>query len=382
MNDAMPAMHPAFATLRHAYEHRLDAARDAKAQGRPVVGYVGNTVPVEAVLAAGGLPVRIAPVDAGDGDLAFADAHVESFSDMDVRRIFAMFCAGELDMLDLLVIPRSSESHHKLYLALREAVRTGVTTQGPRLWLHDILHTQRESSRRYGLARTRELLAVLGEIGGRLPDEAALRAAIARTNRLRRSLQALQQRRREGAISGWEAQIATGAPRFMALHAAQAELDDWLREAAQTPGAGPRLLVKGCPLDHAELHRLVDAAGACVVAEDDEWGARAAAPLIATDIDPLTAIFEHHWRDVPCPRTHTDAQRAWFTQALDAARIDGVLFYLPPPDDLQGWDWPAQRAQVEAAGLPWLLIREDARLASSLPAQLAQFVSSLAAARA
>lgn len=365
--------HPLLAPLQAAYDDRLELARQARAAGRKVVGYVGNTVPVELILAAGAVPLRIAPML---GDATLADAQVEAFADRDLRLTFSDFCSGALDALDLLVIPRSSETQHKLYLSLREARRTGVTQHGPALWLFDILHTLRDSSRAYGLARTLDLAQRLAAVTGIAPDDGAIAAAIAQTNALRRELQRLQQRRGERGISGREALVATAAPRFMAPEAGLAALRAWLDADQHTPASRPRLLVTGCALDHDALHAQVEAAGGCIVAENDEWGSRAAEPLIATDKPPLQAVFEHHWRDVPCLRHHpAPPVDPWFTARLDRSRIDGVLFYLAPPDDLHGWRYPAQRDAVMQAGLPALRIRHEAR-DGPVPG-LADFIRSL-----
>lgn len=366
--------HPLFAPLQAAYDDRLALAARARAAGRRVVGYVGNTVPVELILAAGAVPLRIAPVA---GDASAADAHVEAFSDRDLRLTFAAFCSGALDALDLLVIPRSSETQHKLYLSLREARRTGITSHGPALWLYDILHTQRESSRAYGLARTHDLAQRLAAVTGIAPAPAAIADAAAQTNALRRELLRLQQRRAERAISGREVLVATGAVRFMAPEAGAAALRAWLAADVHAACQGPRLLVTGCALDHAALHAQVECAGGRIVAENDEWGSRAAEPLIATDAPPLEAVFDHHWRDVPCLRRHpAPAVDAWLAGWLDRGRIDGVLFHLPPPDDLHGWRLPAQRDAAIAAGLPRHVVRHDAR-DGSVPG-LADFIRTLA----
>ncbi len=364
----------AFARLQAAYAQRLDAARQARRQGHKVVGYVGNTVPLELIVAAGCHPVRIAPLA---GATPLADPYVESFSDPDMRLTFQGYCSGDYEVLDLLVIARSTESQHKLYLSLREARRTGIVSAGPELVLYDILHTQRASSQRYGLARTHELLQSLAALGARAVGESDLEQAIASTNHTRRLLQTLQERRQTRAISGREALIASAATRFLAPLDAQSTLQDWLDQDQHTVCGGPRLLLKGCAVDHAELHAQVEAAGGCIVIEDDDWGSRAGEPLIATDRAPLQAIFEYHWRDVPCVRRHPDDGSAWFTRALASAAVDGVLFYLPPPDDIHGWTFPADRDRAERAGLPWLLIRQDAREPGDLPTQLAAFIEGL-----
>lgn len=365
---------PGLCRLQVAYQNRLDAARAAHLKGQKVVGYVGNTVPVELILAAECMPVRIAPVS---GDTSLTDRYVETFSDTDVRLIFAAYCAGEYDFLDLLVIPRSTESQHKLYLSVREAWRTGIVSKGPELWLYDILHTQRESSRAYGLARTHDLLHRLAGLAGAAPDGAALGKAISMTNDTRNCLQELQRRRLTRPISGREALVATGATLFLPPGEANGALHEWLDADQHSACGGPRLLVKGCPLDHDQLHALVERAGGRVVAEDDEWGARAAAPLIAMDRPPMDAIFEYYWRDVPCVRLHPATGDVWFEQALSPAIFDAVLFYLPPPDDIHGWSFPAERDQAKRAGMPWLLVRQDARESGPLQAQLTDFISTL-----
>ena len=371
---------PPFRQLHAAYSDRSAEAKLARQRGKSIVGYVGNTVPVELIMAAGCYPLRLAPVS---GDTGTADRYIETFADLDTRLIVELFMAGELDFLSLLIIPRSTESYHKLYLSLRELKRVGASRGGPEITLYEILHTQQGSSRDYGLARTRELAQRLSAIGAAAVDDGSLRDALTATNQTRSLLAKLQQVRRgaENPPSGYEAQVVAVAASFVEPHVYNRLLADWLGDAVWPTGKGPRLLVQGCPLDHAYLHEAVDQAGGRVVAEDGDWGARQAAPLIADGNDPLAAIFEHYYAGVPCPRLfpHALANR-WFSETLQAGGIDGVIFYLPTPEDTYGWDFPNQRAAVEAAGLPWILIRSDVRNAKDRPAaasQLNAFVATL-----
>ena len=368
---------PSFRRLHAAYLDRFGEAKRAQQDGKRIVGYVGNTVPVELIIAADCYPLRVAPVYGGT---ASADGYVETFSDTDMRLIVDLFMAGELDFLSLLVIPRSTETYHKLYLALRELKRVGATAAGPELLLYEILHTQKASSRDYGLARTRELAQRLSLIAGAPVDDRALRAALAATNQTRELLGRLQKARGSARPpSGFEAQVVASASLFLEHRVYNELLADWLSEAAWQPGKGKRLLVKGYPLEHAQLHRLVDLAGGLVVAEDGDWGARMAAPLIAQGGEPLAAIFEHYYAAVPCARLFPQALAdRWFLERLGADDIDGVVFYLPTPEDTFGWDFPRQRTAVEAAGLRWTLIRQDLRGADQQAAVEAQLRNHLA----
>ncbi|RZJ12234.1 MAG: 2-hydroxyacyl-CoA dehydratase [Rubrivivax sp.] len=363
----------AFSVLQQAYDDRMALVHK---QQRPVVGYVGNTVPVELIVAAGCVPVRIAPVQ---GDPTLSDRFIESMADTDVRLIFQLYCSGALDALDLLIMPRSTESQHKLYLSLREARRAGVTSHGPKLWLYDIPHTQRASSHAYGVTRTRALWQALADIGGTPCDSAALKQAIQASNKSRALLHKMHEQRWQQPVSGLQAHVATGALRFMLLDAGHAALQAWLDAGGPAPvPAGPRLLVRGVPQDHAELHRLVESLGARIVAEDDDWGSRAGTPPISEEIDPLQAVFEHYWRDVPCVRVLPNPD-TWFKAAVAKPEVDGVLFYLPRPDDVYGWSYPGDRELVERHGLPSLLIRDDARQPDLLKPALRAFIASLPA---
>jgi len=369
----------AFARLDRAYRDRLALLHEAKAAGHVVVGTVGPTVPAELIAACGAVALRIAPAN---GDPAAADRYVEAFADRDARLLFADFVAGRLDALDLLVIPRSSETWHKLYLALREALRIGLKSGGPALWLHDVPHTQRDSSRRYGLARQQELAEQVAARTGRVADAAALRAAVAQGNAVRALLQQVQTWRHEGRLDSRSAHVVLGAPRFMAPADAHETLAAFVAAPPPPRPPTPRLFVHGVALDHDALHTLVDAAGATVVQDDDEWGSRAATPLVdETAADPFAAIFDHHWRAVPCLRIHPSPPGPpAFIAAARAGAVDGVLFHLPRPDDLHGWRFPDDRAAADAAGLPWLLLRDDARDAATQPAlraAIAAFVAGL-----
>jgi benzoyl-CoA reductase/2-hydroxyglutaryl-CoA dehydratase subunit BcrC/BadD/HgdB len=370
-----PTPEDAWHELAAAYADRLGAARAAAAAGTAVIGVVGHTVPVELIVAAGAMPVQ---VTGNPGPTPLADEWLETFYDPDVRAICEQALRGELAFLRALVIPRSTEPFHKLYLSLRELVRLGRAPQMPTLLLYDLPHTQGDTQRRYGLARTQALGDALALLTARPVGPTRLQEAIRSVNAVRRAQQGLQHMRQALPCEwrGEAAQVLNGAARFMAPQRYAELLPEALRLfLAHRPPAGPRLLVKGVPLDHAALHRAVDAAGAVIVAEDDPWGTRSAGPLVAEDGDPMRALVQHYQSEVPCPRLHPRAAReAWFLRALDEIALDGVLFHLPAPDDVHGWDFPSHRAELARRGLPFLVLRTpqpDAR-------PLREFVQSLA----
>jgi benzoyl-CoA reductase/2-hydroxyglutaryl-CoA dehydratase subunit BcrC/BadD/HgdB len=138
----------------------------------------------------------------------------------------------------------------------------------------------------------------------------------------------------------------------------------------------PRILIKGAPLNEASLHRLVEAAGGYVVAEDDWRGSRAAGDTdVCVNKDPVTAIFEKYFYDEVSPRVQPAERRdSWCQREIERGHVDGVLFYVPLEDDVQGWDYPEQLAYLKARSIPSILVRENVRENGD---PLAEFVGNL-----
>jgi len=374
----------ALETLRWHYQHRSAEALAQHKAGVPVVGYTSNTVPWELIRAAGCFPVLLAPdIDDLAKPTPRADKWMEPVFDSRIRRIFDDILSGAWSFLKLLIVPRTSEPEYKLYLYLREAERQKLSAAIPPLWLYDLLHTRTPISRKYGLERTKALADRLQEIGA--ISNKSLARAIGESNRARVALRGLQRLRTNGTprISGADALAAGGAMYFMdrAAHAKLVERACHEFKSAR-PLRGPRLLIKGTPLHHPKLHEALEAHGALVLAEDDWWGARSAGPSIprargANAI--IRAVFDHYYLHAPSPRVSPFADAdLWFNKAVKRG-IDGVIFYLPPDDDVYGWDYPRQRDFAAARGIPSLLIREDAALGLSVAAlaQIAEFVKAI-----
>jgi benzoyl-CoA reductase/2-hydroxyglutaryl-CoA dehydratase subunit BcrC/BadD/HgdB len=378
----------ALETILWHYQHRAAEALRQHKTGVPVVGCTSNTVPWELVRAAGCFPVLVAPdLDALDGSTPLANPLLEPVFDSRIRRIFDSILSGAWNFLRLLIVPRTSEPEYKLYLYLREVERQKLSGAIPPLFLYDLLHTRSPISRKYGLDRTNDLIQRLNQIG---PIEAkSLSNAVRESNRARTALRHLQHLRTRGAprISGTDALAISGAMYFMDRTAYAKCVEAACREFKSAKRLrGPRLLIKGTPLYHQKLHQALEAHGAVVVAEDDWWGSRAAGPRISSSRSAnatVRAVFRNYYLHVPSPRVSPFAAAdRWFRDAMKRG-IDGVVFYLPPDDDVLGWDYPRLRDFVRARGIPSLLIREDAGrgLTVERAAQIHQFIQAIRRSR-
>ncbi len=359
---------PDSSAIEQLQDRYKDRMAGALGQPMPVAAVTSNTVPCELLRAAGFFPVLLSPPA---GPTPHADAYMEDVFDACSRGIFERFLSGEWAFIDTLVIPRTSEQEHKLFLYLREVARQEPERKLPRVLLYNLPHARSAEARIYGLERTRELIEALPPA-----SSGSLEAAIAEGNAARRALRSILDLR-SSRLSGAKALPLIGAFYFMDRAEYAALANAAARELAVFPALhGPRLLVKGALLPHPHLHRMIEAHGAIVACEDDWWGSRAAGEDIREDIDPLEAIFEKYYLDAPSPRVFPPTvAEAWFLQALSA--VDGVVFYIPPEDDVFGWDYPRLRDLLDRRNIPHLLVRADASagdLSAEWHARIDEFV--------
>jgi len=337
--------------LSSRYERPFAQALEKAGHGIPIAGITSNTVPWELLRAAGYFPLLLNPPP---GPVPLRQLQWDRFMEDGVfsariRGIFQGIASGAWPFLKLVVIPRTSEQEHKLFLYLREVARQGISTSMPEVLLYNLLHTRSAEAERYGLARTQELANHLCAHN--------LASAVAESNKARRAIRTLLDLRSERPprLSGALAMALLGAMYFMdrAEYASLAEESAAELSHAQ-PIHGPRILIKGSPLHHTGLHRAIESHGAVVVAEDDWWGSRILTEEIPEHGDLIHEIFQSYYRNAPGPR---DASDAWFLSA--SATVDAVIFYLPPEDDVLGWDYPRLRQTLDQRGTPHLLVRQD-----------------------
>jgi benzoyl-CoA reductase/2-hydroxyglutaryl-CoA dehydratase subunit BcrC/BadD/HgdB len=341
---------PAASALTKIYTERAIQPGD-----QPLVGVTSNTVPWELLRAAGFQPVLLSP---RRPHTPRAGRYMENVFSARIKAIFDLLLSHDAAPLSAVIIPRTSEQEHKLYLYLREVVRFGAE-QTPEPILYNLLHARSPEAEAYGLERTHDLKLQLERLTGRPIEPHALSRAIAEGNTARQAIRELL-RQREGPhpkLSGSEALALIGAWYFAdrteyALLAQQA-----LREIqARPPLEGPRILIKGSPLDSPHFSAETESHGAIVVAEDDWWGSRAAGVDIDTTAEPIRAIFKKYFFDAPSPRVFPAAiADAWFHRK--ASDVDGVIFYLPHEDDVLGWDYPRLRAVLDERAIPHLMLR-------------------------
>jgi benzoyl-CoA reductase/2-hydroxyglutaryl-CoA dehydratase subunit BcrC/BadD/HgdB len=235
--------------------------------------------------------------------------------------------------------------------------------------LYDVLNTPNWATGQYVLERTR---ALHQQLGGSPGD---LRNAVHAANAMRRALHALNLRRRAGTLRASTWWTALRASRVMDpnqwLDAVQALADD---------GApGMRLLLKGYGQDTPELYLLAESLGAGFVADDHLGGERTVRALVDEAAEPVAALAEHYQLRVPTIRSYPQAgeDAAWLGLTEESG-VQGVVFYHEEFDDTFGWDYPGQKAQLDAKGLPHALLQRQSYHTPDREAQRAELSALIA----
>jgi hypothetical protein len=345
-----------YATLASNYETRSPTL--VAGQGsQPCIGTIGSGVPIEIALAAGAAAMAVTPPPRAETPIA--DTYLDDVVSPDDHRLFEAAVEGDFEPFDLLVLSRPRQH---LYYFLKEIRRLGRAPRAPPIWLFDVFPSVRESVRDHNARCLEFLKSAVERASGRTIVDDDLRAAIARTNRVREARRRVEDARANGRLTGSEALTAHGASAFMTPEAYVAAVDAWLPQVqtANHLNKTGLLVFSSEPMHDLSLHRLLEDGGARVAAEDDPLGARGAVADLSTDRPPMDVLLEACWlgstsRDVYPP----EAAHRWFETNLRRTDVAGVVIHLPPADHKVGWDYPRLAALSQDAGRPHLLLRSD-----------------------
>jgi len=319
------------ARLSAAYADPAAEAARALEQGRRPIRTLGFDAPRARLIAAGFQPVRlVAPyLDAAPrADAVLGQAEMGPRG----RRLLEALIDPVHPEVPVLITQADIEQP-QIFAALRELGRLGEPVPAHVHFL-DLLHLNRDASRRYNAARLAQLDDWLAGLGGTRPDAAGIAAAEAALAEQAGLLGALDQRRRAGELAGSTLLEAIGASAVLSPDEANATLEALLAAPAQLL-SGKRVYLCGTAHEGAALTRAIEAAGALVVGESHAWGMPFArgqltpprvtvpddlARRVAADVAALTPDLVLHLR------IDGDEAAPWDVAALKRALGEGVPF--------------------------------------------------------
>ena len=367
------------------YENRDLAARNWRARGRKVIGYMCNAVPEELIMAAGALPVRItgtpgAPIDTMVGYVG-STAYAEGF----MATMLNGLVTHQYDYIDYLVLPQTRNTEETQYGHLEMIRELWPETDLPPIYKIDGIQTWSHMGVEFYYKQLTRFREKLEEWTGYAVSDRRIKDAIELCNESRRLLKKAQEFRVQGKISGTEMLTIIGSSWFMEKDEHNMYLRMFLRQAEERPvkEAVP-LYLDGSPLDNLHLYSLIEECGAVVVDEDNCWGMRSVEDLVNLERfpDPQEALAQRYHYRAPCPYIAypLTARCDYCTAKLNGSTAKGIVFYADENDAAQHWDYAYKKDMLEKCGLPVLpLLHEgyEIRNRDALKAELSAFIDQL-----
>jgi benzoyl-CoA reductase subunit C len=342
-------------------------AKELKAEGKKIIGYMCSFVPLEMIAAAGCIPFRVRgnihePITTGDTLL-------ETIVCPYYRSCFDLSAKQKYDFLSGLVIPHGCDSMVRSYSVWSYSL--------PYSYFHfvNIPTVCAESSFEFFRAELDTFRKSLETFGGKKITDDALAQAIRVYNEYRDKVRALYEFRKSDPplIAGSEVTRVLTVGSSLPINEANTLLDQVLAEVGRREKTllkkGPRLFIDGACIDNIELVKLVEETGGHVVADALCNGARDHFPHTDVGGDPVEALSRRYLGKINCPKTYRENKAGTFegdtaTRFGDSGayarefKVDGAILYVYKYCDPFGFEVPARKAYFKSINVP-LLHLED-----------------------
>jgi bzd-type benzoyl-CoA reductase N subunit len=357
------------ARVQELYENRGSRARELKAQGKKIMGYMCCLAPLEIMTAADIVPIRIL----GDvrEPITRADAHLETIACPYVRSCLDIALKGKYDFIDGLVVPHTCDNTYALYAIWASEI---VPISPSYHHYIDSPHMTFPTSFDFFEIELNRFKESLEKFTNSKISNQSLNNAIKLYNQNRALLRELYGMRRQDPplLTGTEMTKVLVACRVIPVEESNellSEVIEEIRHRRDIPAKKTRLLVYGGEIDDITLIDLIEESGANVVVDDHCLGLRSFWHDVQADTNPLHGISVRYLENVACPRTYKQRTGSYkedmdnrFGYLLEFAKeydVKGVIIYVIRYCDTFELDAPGVREYLQKAGFPVLHIEDD-----------------------
>ncbi|HOD72865.1 MAG TPA: 2-hydroxyacyl-CoA dehydratase family protein [Deltaproteobacteria bacterium] len=338
--------------------------RERKQAGGRVVGYSCTFIPEEIIHAAGLLPFRLRGI--GTTSMSIGDSYFGAVNCSLPKCILQLAGQGAYTFLDGAVITNGCDSMRRLEECWRKASEDHGGTLPGYYEYFVVPHKSVDYSVDFYTEELRNMIGTLENHFRVKVSDTSLKKSIRLYNEGRQVLQKLDglRFRKDVPISGEDAMAV-----LIAAHAMpQEQFIGMLRDTIDTLEAAPavsvgkkRLMLMGSASDDMDFIRVIEGAGAIVVADTVCYGSRTYSALVDEKSDPVHALSSHYLTQSICPRMlgYYKTRLAYVMDVIRKAQVDGVILQNVRFCDLHGSENGIFERDLEAAGIPCMRLERE-----------------------
>ena len=342
---------------------RLEEIRAAKAQGKKVIGYLCNFVPIELILAADAIPLSL---NTGYSETILPAEEIlpRNFCPLIKSSFGSVIEKSPLfGLVDVVIIPTSCDGKKKLGELLSDHVP---------VWIMEVPHTTNtRQSRWLWLNEIKNLKKQLQKFTGNRISNGKIRKAIAVLNEQRAQVHRLYNLRKgPPPIWGRDALLVTNYAQYDDPERwnQQVELlNNELEKAAPVGGKDhrPRILLTGTPLavPSWKIPVLIEESGGVIVTDDICTGTKGMWDPVETSAwtgsDLLVSLADRYLMNTCACFTPNNARIVRLKRFVEDWKIDGVIYYVIMACHTYGMEQRRINHEMEDMNIPVLNIETD-----------------------
>ena len=356
------------------YREYGSRAKELRAGGKKIIGYLTALGPVEIMTAAGVVPFRL------KGNVSEAitkgDAYMETIVCPFIRNVFDAALKGKYNFLDGLVLPHQCDSIDRTTDVWSDYLKL------PYFHFLNVPHVTDGPSVEFMKGILRIFIGTLEKLTGKTISDDAIAQAVKAHNENRRLMRDLYALRKSNPplISGPEMMKVLVAAMSLPVEESSALVESVTKEVKQrnagVAGNKKRIMLIGDQIDDVAIVDVIEGTGALLVMDDISIGSKMYFSDVDITADPVQGIAERYLRKLKIPTTYIgegdtyeenlEARYGHLKKYITEFKVEGAILFIYKYCDPYGFEVPVFKSFIESAGVPVLYL-EDEYSTSTLP---------------
>jgi len=362
-NNDLKEMEYFYLGFQGLYSSYIEELKKKKAEGKKIVGIYCNFVPVELILAADAVPIRMC-TGFSDTILSAEEVLPRNFCPL-IKSSFGSVLESNplLNLVDVCVIPTSCDGKKKLTELLAEHMK---------VWVMEVPHTTNApDARKLWLREIKEFKKQLQKFTGNRITTRKIKKAIATLNDQRVVVRDLYNVRKDSpAIWGRDVLLATNyisydEPKRWTAHAEKLVAELKKKPPIPVEGHMPRILITGTPLVMPtwKIPVLIEESGGIIVTDDICTGTKGMWDPVEmsswTGSDMMISLADRYLMNTCATFTPNTARLKRLKRFVKDWKIEGVIYYVLMACHPYGMEQRKINLEMEKMNIPVLNIETD-----------------------